>query len=126
MGRRNHGNGTGMALAVRIELILLAALGCAAIGKRLSFSTRGSKTGEAIEVTADGSYIKWVEFNVTCEAMEAAYEWDIDSYRKPIHLDWIDLLAYSGARTGGKFDSGSVRKINEAAQKIADGETTME
>ena len=126
MGRRDHGNGTGMALAVRIELILLAALGCAAIGKQLSFSTRGSKTGEAIEVTADGSCIKWVEFNVTCEAMEAAYKWDIDSYRKPIHLDWIDLLAYSGARTGGKFDSGSVRKINEAAQKIADGETTME
>ena len=132
-GRRQ----SGIGLAIRVELVLLAALGCVAIGRKFVCSRQGaawqqdkapqwSESSEAVEVTADGDYIKWVEFNVTCEAMAAAYEWDVDSYGKEIHLDWIGLLAYAGARTGGKFDGGSVKIINEAAQKIADGETTLE
>ena len=124
-------------MAIRVELVLLAALGCVAIGRRLPDIRQGaawrqegasriSESGEAVAVTADGDYIKWVDFNVTCEAMAAAYEWDVDSYEKEIHLDWIELLAYAGAKKGGAFDSGSVTLIDEAAQRIADKETTME
>lgn len=74
-------------------------------------------------MSAEGNYIKWVEFNVTCEAMAAAYDLDVGSYQQDIHLNWIELLAYAGARTGGKFDGSSVKKINEAAEKLKSGET---
>lgn len=133
-GRRT---GSRFGFAIRVELLLLLALGCVAITRELTArwedsarigeeSQWVSDDGEAVTVTADGNYIKWVEFNVTCEAMAAAYDLDVESYEKDVHLNWIELLAYVGAKTGGKFDKNSVKKINEAAQKLADGETTME
>lgn len=132
--RRSAGR---LRFAIRVELLLLLALGCVAVTRELTDrredlagiqeeSLWTADHGEAVAVTADGSYIKWVEFNVTCEAMAAAYNLDVESYGKDVHLNWIELLAYQGAKTGGKFDKNSVRKINEAAQKLADGETTME
>lgn len=135
MGRRKDGSRIGFA--IRIELILLLALGCVAIGRKLTDrwndsaeqsegSRWSSETYEAIEVSVEGDYIKWVDFNVTCEAMAAAYDLDVASYQEDIHLDWIELLAYVGATTGGKFDKNSVKKINEVAEKLKSGETTME
>ena len=134
---RGKKNRSGIGLAIRIELILLLALGCVFIGREISgrwndSAWQGSGSGwtsntpEAVEVTADGNYIKWVEFNVTCEAMAAAYDLDVGSYEEDIHLNWIELLAYVGARTGGKFDKSSVKKINEAAEKLKSKETTIE
>ena len=48
-------------------------------------------------------YIKWVDFDVTAEAMKQAYQYDVDTYGAKIHLDWIDLLAILGAKYGGDF-----------------------
>lgn len=140
-GRNMYGSagktGSRIGCAIRIELLLLIALGCVAITKELTGrwqdsesvreeAWRTSDVGEAIEVTADGNFIKWVEYNVTCEAMVAAYDLDVESYEKDVHLNWIELLAYVGARTGGQFDKNSVKKINETARQLTEGETTME
>ena len=125
----------GIRLAVRVELALLLAVVCVAVCRELSdrwqdSAQRGEggawvpESREAVEATADG-YIKWVEFHATCEAMAEAYDQDVDSYGKEPHLDWIELLAYAGAKKGGEFDGGSVKLIREAAQEIRDGETTM-
>ena len=46
------------------------------------------ETDSADGGTQEKDYIKWVEFNVTCEAMDKAYEYDLDTYTKEIHL-WI-------------------------------------
>ena len=139
--RNLHGSGKKeggrIRYAIRVELILLLALGCAAMCRELTdrgqdpdsadeISMWTSDTGEAVEVTADGGYIKWVEFNVTCEAMASAYDLDVESYEKDVHLNWIELLAYVGAKTGGTFDKNSVKKIKEAAQILESGEATME
>lgn len=85
-----------------------------------------AKDRQAIEVTADGNFIKWVELHVTCEAMAAAYDLDVETYKDEVHINWIELLAYEGAKTGGKFDKNSVKRIGETAEKLRDGETTME
>lgn len=143
-GRENNSDDGRMSgkrsfpqILIRIELILLLALGCVCIARELlgrwqEPSWQGSSTawtsedGQAIEVTADGNYIKWVEFHVTCEAMAAAYDLDVETYKDEIHLDWIELLAYVGAKNGGKFDKNSVREIQKAAEKLRSGETVME
>ena len=135
MRRRKDGSVT--EIVIRAELILLLALLCVAIGRKLfvrwndmawqeESSQRLSKANEAIEVSSEGNYIKWVEFNVTSEAMSAAYELDVNSYQEDIHLNWIELLAYVGAKTGGKFDKNSVKKINDVAGKLTNGGSTME
>ena len=79
----------------------------------------------AVETTADG-YIKWVDFNVSYEALSRAYEYDISSYGEKQHLDWIDLLAYVGAKNGGDFGAGATEDMRTAAEKILCGEDTME
>lgn len=131
------GTGSLSRTVIRIELILLLALGSVCIARELlgrwqepvwqgSGTAWTSEDGQAIEVTADGNYIKWVEFHVTCEAMAAAYDLDVETYQDEIHLDWIELLAYVGAKNGGKFDKNSVREIRKAAETLHSGEITME
>lgn len=81
----------------------------------------------AIEVVADSDsdYIKWVDFNITCDALSAAYNLDVESYDKQVHLNWIELLAYAGAKSGGSFDKKSVTLIKKLALELENGETTL-
>lgn len=83
---------------------------------------------EAIEVAAgtDGNYIKWVDFNVSYEALCAAYDLDVNSYDSPIHLNWIELLAYAGAKGGGSFGKESVPLIQKLASELSEEKTTMD
>ncbi|MFG6334827.1 MAG: hypothetical protein K1W20_05050 [Lachnospiraceae bacterium] len=121
----------------KIGLLFLMAFVCVCLARELSCrwqesAWQGSGTAwnvqdrQAVEATADGNYIKWVELHVTCEALAAAYDADVETYRDEVHVNWIELLAYEGAKTGGKFDKNSVRKIGETAEKLKSGETTME
>lgn len=114
---------------LKIGSLLMLALCCVCIIGELSGWREGGRffsEDQAVSVTADGSFIKWVELHVTCEALEAAYNLDVDSYKDEVHLDWIELLAYVGAKTGGAFDKNSVRQIEDAAEKLKSGENTME
>ena len=114
-------------LAVKIDQMAARSGGAAwqeETGKQQAYGAQ-EKT-EAIEVSANGNFIKWVEFHVTCEAMAAAYELDTATYQEENPLNWIELLAYSGAKHGGSFGKDSVREIRKAAEAIRSGETTME
>lgn len=130
--RQIGGHGRGKVM-VRLGALLLLVLGCVCMAGELLGKWRtpvrqeddGRANGQAVEVTADGNYIKWVEFHVTNEAMAAAYDLDVDSYLDEIHLNWIELLAYVAAKTGGQFDKNSVREIEETAEKLKSGGQTM-
>ncbi len=54
--------------------------------------------------------IKWVNFDVPYESLQYAMQADIDSYEKGNHISWIDILAVSACRTGGKCGLSSVKK----------------
>lgn len=115
----------------KLGLLFLLAFACICITAELPVGWQtavwhgSGGTGQAVEVTADGNYIKWVEFHVTCEALAAAYDLDVETYRDKVHINWIELLAYEGAKTGGQFDKNSVRKIGEVGEKLKNGKTTM-
>lgn len=120
---------------IRMELLLIAAAVCALLirevhtnikSENLEMQQESKESGEAIEVSSDGNFIKWVDFNVTSEAMGKAYELDVESFKEDIHVDWIELIAYVGARHGGKFNKKSVSEIEETAKKLRSGETTMD
>lgn len=76
---------------------------------------------EAVEVTGDG-FIKWVDFKVPYEVLCKAYELDRDSYKEKIHIEWVPFIAYFAAKQGGEFPSGTVRKMDELAEKLKNGE----
>lgn len=71
-------------------------------------------------------YIKWVDFNVTSEAMKQAYQMDVDTYGKEVHLNWIDLLAIVAVKNGGDFKRYRPEEMSEVAKKFLAGESTVE
>lgn len=76
--------------------------------------------------TAQKEFIKWVDFNVSYDALYLAYQLDVASYETPHPLNWVQLLSYAAAKTGGVWEKKSLTLINEAAKKISSGETTLE
>ena len=85
----------------------------------------GTYCSESVETSSEG-YIKWVDFDVSYEALCKAYECDVASYGSDCHLDWIELLAYVAAKNGGSFDVNAAGDIGDVAEQISSGEATME
>lgn len=83
------------------------------------------QTQEGTE-TQEKDYIKWVEFNVTCEAMKKAYQYDLDTYNEEVHLNWVSLLAYLGAKYGGDFSKYKANDMTAIAELLKKGEKTEE
>lgn len=78
--------------------------------------------GELVEQES-GDYIKWVDFTVPAEAMEKAYQYDVDSYGQKVHVNWIELLAYAAAKQGGNFGKAALKNIDECADKLKKGQS---
>lgn len=117
---------------ILIEGILLVSLYTVFMTDKLKEGVKEEQT-QAIEVGSVGEreYIKWVDFNVSYEALCEAYRWDVETYEEAlekdaVHVDWIELLAYTGARHGGEFPSGTVSEIARTAEKLKSGEATMQ
>lgn len=72
---------------------------------------------------AEKKYIKWVDFDVTSEAMKQAFRYDVDTVQSDIHLDWISLLAYLGARYGGDFSKYNSKDMAAIADRLLAGES---
>ena len=66
--------------------------------------------------------IKWVDFGVPYESLKYAMDVDISTAEKEKHLDWIDILAVAGCRTGGKCPLASVKR----AVKDLEGDKDIE
>ena len=89
----------------------------------------GEETASA-ETAATGEeekeYIKWVDFDVTKEALQRAYEYDLETHETACPVHWVDLLAYLGAKYGGDFSRYRDSDLDEAAQLFQSGEISAE
>lgn len=83
------------------------------------------QAGEYITVSEEKEYIKWVDFNVSYEALCKAYELDVETYQQKVHVNWIELLAYVAAKTGGNFPKETEEELEEIKELLCLGETTM-
>ena len=63
-----------------------------------------------LAVPARAETIKWVDFGVPYESLKYALDVDIATFDQEKHISWIDILALSGCRTGGKCDLKSVKQ----------------
>ena len=64
----------------------------------------------ALSVPAKAEPIKWVDFSVPYESLKYAMDVDIAAAEKEKHISWIEILAVSGCRTGGKCTLEAVKK----------------
>ena len=70
-------------------------------------------------------FIRWVDFTVPAEVMEKAFRLDINTCQAPVHLDWIQLLAFLGARYGGDFSRSRQADLDSLAEALKNG-TSMD
>lgn len=96
---------------------------CTAIAVSLLWLFEGMRAIKASAQAQAQEYIKWVDFTVTGEAMEQALKLDIDSRKEETPLDWIDLLAYLGAKYGGNFKKYKTKDLNALAEKLRAGQS---
>lgn len=82
--------------------------------------------GAMTDATVAEEVIKWVDFNVSYEALCAAYGWDVETHGTDHEVHWIELLAYTAAKTGGAFDKDALQTLDKAAKIISRGEKTIQ
>lgn len=80
----------------------------------------------SVSNTCEKTFIKWVEFNVTCEALDQAYQYDVNSRSEEVKLNWIELLSYLGAKYGGDFKRYKDKDMDSLVSKLQSKEETME
>jgi murein DD-endopeptidase MepM/ murein hydrolase activator NlpD len=64
----------------------------------------------SLVLPAQAAPIRWVDFNVPYESLKYAMEQDIATFEQEHPISWIDILALSACRTGGKCGLASVKK----------------
>lgn len=103
--------------AIILELFCLCIMGGVLYYQKSDQAVSAENTNQ--------EFIKWVDFNVSYEALCAAYQWDVDTYGSKNHVDWVDLLAYLAAKNGGSFRSGEIKELAKVAGQLSEGETTI-
>ena len=79
----------------------------------------------ALCVQVHAQPIKWVEFGVPYESLKYAMDVDISTAEKEKHLDWIEILAVAGCRTGGKCPLEAVKKAAKDLEENRDTEELL-
>lgn len=75
---------------------------------------------------AEKEFIKWVSFDVSCKALQDAYEYDIESREAAVQINWIEVLACLGSRYGGDFSRYKEKNMAELVDKLNGKEETIE
>lgn len=73
--------------------------------------------------TNSQGFIKWVDFGVPYSVMEKTLKLDIESHASEVEFNWIELLAYLGAKYGGNFSNYKATDLDNLIQKLKTGET---
>lgn len=109
---------------ILLECVLVLALATVVAGRQARTGNR--ETSGNIVLAIEDDYIKWVDFTVSYEALCKAYKWDVETHGTEHEICWIDLLAYTAAKTGGEFGNSALKIMEKAAKKLSEGETTIE
>lgn len=88
----------------------------------LLFSSFGSDDSDS---STKDDFIKWVDFNVTSEALNLTAKLDINSHNndEKIKYNWIELLAYLACKNGGDFKNFKESDLNNLVDRIKNGES---
>ncbi len=78
--------------------------------------------GQETKTDAKNDYIHWVDFTVPADVLEKAFRLDISTCQDAVHLDWIELLSWLGARYGGDFSRFRQADLDALAERLKGGE----
>lgn len=106
-----------LIVAIFLSVIILVFATCINVAFNQSIAVATNDEGK--------TYIKWVSFNVTYPALKKAFDIDIKShnYEDGVKYNWVQILAYLGAKYGGNFTKYKESDMKSFVDRIAAGET---
>ena len=107
-------------------IFILSVLFSAAAALLCCFTAVSPAVSTENDVQTEQKFIKWVDFNVSYEALCDTMEADIESYGTDNHYEWIDLLAYLAVKNGNNFSKYSKKELTALTEKLKDGKSMEE
>ena len=86
----------------------------------LTVWTAGGKI-YAADGTGEKKYIKWVDFDVSAEALRDAMEVDVNSHGSECEIHWIELRSALATRYGGDFSRYKKSDLKDMVNKYTQG-----
>lgn len=139
MRKKEHSGSAAVIGAQLVILFILTVSLCVQSRKAAAENTYAvmEKNGEGSQAGASGKageagdsrkkkYIHWVEFNVPADVMEKAFRLDMGTVQEEVHLDWVELLAYLGAKYGGDFERFRQTDLDAVVEKLKSGSAMEE
>ena len=137
MRKKEHSGSAAVIGAQLVILFILTVSLCVQSRKAAAENTyavmeesgEGSRAGESGKAAGDSQkkrYIHWVEFNVPADVMEKAFRLDMGTVQEEVHLDWVELLAYLGAKYGGDFERFRQTDLDAVVEKLKSGSAMEE
>ena len=80
----------------------------------------------AVCVSAENSYIKWVDFSVCQSALSDAVKIDTESYGTEKHCSAVTLLAIFAAKNGGNFSGYKSSALSDIKGRLDSGENALD
>ena len=99
---------------------VIAALGAVLL---IAFLFNTASTVYRQRVEASARLLRWVDFNVTAEAMRDALQYDVESHGTEHEIHWIDHLACLGARYGSDFSHYKREHMEAIVSRLGKGES---
>lgn len=139
MRKKEHSGSAAVIGAQLVILFILTVSLCVQSRKAAAENTyavmeksgEGSQAGESGKAGEAGNsqkkkYIHWVEFNVPSDVMEKAFRLDMGTVQEEVHFNWVELLAYLGAKYGGDFERFRQTDLDAVVEKLKSGSAMEE
>ncbi len=112
-----------VTLSRKSLIILVSVFCCIVCAVYFSFIAVRPVSNTTNNDNTENSFIKWVDFNVSYEALRDAMEADISSYNTDKHYIWTDLLAYLASVNGNDFSNYKKKDLTALTKKLDEGES---
>lgn len=110
------------------KFIILLVVLLVLLSSIIIFYSFASDTSNNEETEEKKDFIKWVDFNVSAEALNLTAKLDIDSHNEDdgIVYNWIELLAYLACQNGGDFKNFKQQHLNALVEELENGQTIQD
>ena len=109
------------------KILIFSIVGILIITSAFIYSFAVSDSDDSSDGQEKKDFIKWVDFNVICSALEDTSKLDIASHTGQsddgVTYNWIELLAYLACRNGGNFKNYKKTDLDSLVSKWQDGQT---
>ena len=123
MGKKMH-PGSGAVIGAQLVILLILTASLCVQSRKVAAENTYAIMEESGGEKKD--YIHWVEFTVPAEVMQKAFRLDMGSIQEDVHLNWVELLAYLGAKYGGDFEWFRQADLDAVTEKLKSGMTMEE